>query len=81
MSIYVRGRQKDAGLVQGKPPRGVGEGGLASQLTQLKPLDYFVWGVSELLSHAKPRNKIKDLIQRLKVVVGYLERGTVVKAY
>jgi hypothetical protein len=33
-------------------------------------LDYFVWGVSELLFDAKPRNKIKELIQKLKVVMG-----------
>ncbi len=44
-------------------------------------LDYFVWGVSELLFNAKPRNKIKDIIQKLKMVMGSLERGTVAKAY
>ncbi len=33
MSIHVRGRQKDAGMAPAEPPRGVGEGGLASQLT------------------------------------------------
>jgi hypothetical protein len=32
-SIHVVGRQKDAGMAQGEPPGGVGEGGLASQLT------------------------------------------------
>ncbi len=32
MSIHVGGRQKDAGMAKGEPPRGVGEGGLASQL-------------------------------------------------
>jgi hypothetical protein len=40
-----------------------------------------VWGVSELLFNAKPRKKIKDLIQKLKVVMGSLERGSVAKAY
>jgi hypothetical protein len=40
-----------------------------------------VWGVFELLVNAKTRNKIKDLIQKLKVVMGCLERGTVAKAY
>jgi hypothetical protein len=36
-----------------------------------------VWGVFELLVNAKNPNKIKDLIQKLKVVMGSLERGTV----
>jgi hypothetical protein len=40
-----------------------------------------VLGVFELLVNAKTRNKIKDLIQKLKVVMGSLERGTVAKAY
>jgi len=40
-----------------------------------------VWGVFELLVNAKNPNKIKDLIQKLKVVMGSLERGTVAKAY
>ncbi len=44
-------------------------------------LDYFVWGVSELLFNAKPRNKTKDFIQKMTVVMGSLERGTVAKAY
>ncbi len=44
-------------------------------------LDYFVWGVCELLFNANPRNIIKDLIQKLQVVMGFLERGTVAKAY
>ncbi len=30
---YVGGKQEDAGLVQGEPQGGVGQGGLASQLT------------------------------------------------
>jgi hypothetical protein len=37
MSVHVGGRQKDAGMAQGEPPRGVGEGGLASQLTKIQP--------------------------------------------
>ena len=28
-----RGKKEDAELAEGKPPRGVGQGGLASQLT------------------------------------------------
>jgi hypothetical protein len=43
-------------------------------------LDYFVWGVSALLFNAKPQKKIKDLIQKLKVVMGSIE-STVAKAY
>jgi hypothetical protein len=44
------------------------------------PLDYFVCGVSELLVNAKPHNKIEDLIQKMKALVGSLERDTVAKA-
>ncbi len=36
-------------------------------------LDYFVRGVSELLDIAKPRNKVQDLIQKMKVVMVSLE--------
>jgi hypothetical protein len=44
-------------------------------------LDFFVWGHSELLVNAKPRNKIEDLIQKMKVVKGSLDRDTVAKSY
>ncbi len=44
-------------------------------------LYYFVRDVSQLLVNAKPRNKIKDLIQKMKVVKGSLDMGTVAKAY
>ncbi len=44
-------------------------------------LDYFVWGVSGLLVNAKPHKKIEGLIQKMKAVMGSLDRGTVVKAY
>ncbi len=44
------------------------------------PLDYFVCGVSELKVDAKPHNKIEDLIQKMKALVGSLERDTVAKA-
>jgi hypothetical protein len=44
-------------------------------------LDYFVWGVSGLLVNAKPHNKIEGLIQKMKAVMGSLDRGTVAKAY
>ncbi len=43
--------------------------------------NYFLRGVSELLVNAKPHNKIEGLIQKLKVVMGSLDRGTMAKAY
>jgi len=43
-------------------------------------LDFFVWGVSELLVNAKLRNKIEDLIEKMKVGMGSLDKDTVVKA-
>ncbi len=45
-----------------------------------KPFDYFVWGVSELRVKAKSRNKSKDLIQKMKEVMGTLARDTLAKA-
>jgi hypothetical protein len=45
-----------------------------------KPFDYFVWGVSELRVKAKSRNKSKDLNQKMKEVMGFLARDTLVKA-
>ena len=44
-------------------------------------LDYFVSGVSGLLVNAKPQNKIEGLIQKMKAVMGSLDRSTVAKAY
>ncbi len=44
------------------------------------PLDYFAWGVFELRVTAKSRNKSKDLIQKIKEVMGSLARDTVAKA-
>jgi hypothetical protein len=43
-----------------------------------KPFDYFVCGVSELRVKAKSRNKSKDLIQKMKEVMGSLARDTMV---
>jgi hypothetical protein len=37
-------------------------------------LDFFVRGVSELLVNAKLRNRIKDLIQKMKVGMEFLDR-------
>jgi hypothetical protein len=45
-----------------------------------KPFDYFVWDISELRVKAKSRNKSKDLIQKIKEVMGFLARDTLVKA-
>jgi hypothetical protein len=45
-----------------------------------KPFDYFVCGVSELWVKAKSRNKSKDLIQKMKEVMGSIARDTLSKA-
>jgi len=44
-----------------------------------KHFDYFVCGVSELRVKAKFRNKSNDLIQKMKEVMGFLARDTLVK--
>jgi hypothetical protein len=44
------------------------------------PMDYFVWGVTELRVNKKPHNKTEDLIQKIKEVMGSLDRDTVAKA-
>jgi hypothetical protein len=44
------------------------------------PLDYFVWGVTELRVNAKPHSKTEDLIEKIKEVMGSLDRDTVAKA-
>jgi hypothetical protein len=45
-----------------------------------KPFGYFVCGVSELWVKAKSCNKFKDLIQKMKEVMGSLVRDTLAKA-
>jgi hypothetical protein len=45
-----------------------------------KPFDFLVCGVSELWVNAKSRNKSKDLIQKMKEVMGSLARDTLAKA-
>jgi hypothetical protein len=45
-----------------------------------KPFDYFVCGVSELRVKAKSRNKSKDLILKMKEVMGSLARDTLAMA-
>jgi hypothetical protein len=42
--------------------------------------DYFAWGVTESKVKAKPHNKTEDLIQKIKEVIGSLDRDTVAKA-
>ena len=46
-----------------------------------KPFDYFVWGVSELRVNAKFHNNFKDLIQKMKELVGSLARDILAKAF
>jgi hypothetical protein len=43
-------------------------------------LTIFLWGVSELSVNAKSGNKSKDLIQKIKEVMGSLARDTLTKA-
>jgi hypothetical protein len=38
-----------------------------------------VWGVSELQANGKPHNKIEDLIQNMKAVMGSFDRDTEAK--
>ncbi len=44
------------------------------------PFDYFIFGVSELRVNAKSHNKFKDLIQKMKELLGSLARDTLAKA-
>jgi hypothetical protein len=44
-------------------------------------LDYLVWGNSELRVKAKPHNYTEDLIQKIKEVMGSLDRDTLTKAF
>jgi hypothetical protein len=44
------------------------------------PVDYFVWGVTELKVYAAPHNKTEDLVKKIKEVMGYLDKHTVAKA-
>jgi hypothetical protein len=53
---------------------------LSDYMTDYSLSDYFVSGVSELQVNAKPHDKIEDLIQRMKAVMGSLDRDTVAKA-
>jgi hypothetical protein len=54
---------------------------LPSSSPECNHFDYFVLGVSELMVKAKPHNKTKDLILKIKEVMGSLDRDTVAKAF
>ncbi len=41
---------------------------------------YFVWGESKVWVIEKSHNKTKDLLQKMKEVLGFFNRDTVVKA-
>jgi hypothetical protein len=49
-------------------------------LPDSNPFDCFVCGVSEERVNAKSCNKSSDLIQKIKEVMGFLARDTLVKA-
>jgi hypothetical protein len=49
-------------------------------LPDCKPLDYFVWGVTELKVNTAPHNKTEDLVKKIKEVMGSLDKHTVAKA-
>jgi hypothetical protein len=53
---------------------------MASHLIVLQPFWLFFVGVSELSVNAKSGNKSKDLIQKIKEVMGSLARDTLAKA-
>jgi hypothetical protein len=77
---HVGGKQEDAGLNQRELPGGVDKEirPLSSPVYSL--LDYFVCGVSQLLVSAKSHNKIQNLIQKMRALMGSLDRDTVAKA-
>jgi hypothetical protein len=72
--------ERDAELAQGEPYGGVVEEVWLPSSPDCKPLDYFVCGVSKLWVKAKSPNKSKDLIQKMKEVMGSLARDTLAKA-
>ncbi len=82
--LFATGGSADVLITRKKCTRGVGgvgEEALASQLNWLQPFGlFFVWGVSELQVNAEPHNKIEGLIQKMKAVMGSLDRDTEAKA-
>jgi hypothetical protein len=49
-------------------------------LPDFNPLNYFVWGVTELKVNAAPHVKTEDLVKKIKEVMGSLDKHTVAKA-
>ena len=72
--------ERDAELAQGDHTEVWVEEVWLSSSPDCKPFDYFVRGVSELRVKAKSHNKYKDLIQKMKEVMGSLARDTLAKA-
>jgi hypothetical protein len=72
--------ERDAELAQGDHTEVWVEEVWLSSSPDCKPFDYIVCGVSELRVKAKSRNKYKDLIQKMKEVMGSLARDTMAKA-
>jgi len=72
--------ERDAELAQGDHTEVWVEEVWLSSSPDCKPFDFFVCGVSELRVKAKSRNKSKDLIKKMKEVMGSLARDTLAKA-
>jgi hypothetical protein len=72
--------ESDAELAQGDHTEVWVEEVWLSSSPDCKPFDYIVCGVSELRVKAKSHNKYKDLIQKMKEVMGSLARDTMAKA-
>ncbi len=72
--------ESDAELAQGEPTKVWVEEVWLPSSPDCKPFDYFVCGVSELRVKAKSRNKFKDLIHKMKEVMGSLARDPMAKA-
>ncbi len=75
----TRGRQKNAGMAQGEPPGGVGDGGFGlpahlttAFLTILRGASLGYWSMQSLY---------EGFIQKMKAVMGSLDTGTVANAY
>jgi hypothetical protein len=72
--------ERDAELAQGDHTEVRVEEVWLSSSPDCKPFDFFVCGVSELRVKAKSHNKSKDLIKKMKEVMGSLARDTLAKA-
>jgi hypothetical protein len=72
--------ERDAELVQGDHTEVWVEEVWLSSSPDCKPFDFFVCGVSELMVKAKSRNKSKDLIKKMKEVMGSLARDNLARA-